>query len=240
MLPLPKEVAMAKDKLSRRDFLRGSAAAGALGAGLLGGGVALDAKPAARAGTGAGVVGPGPVPMTFQINGETSKASLEPRVTLLDALRDHLDLTGAKKVCDRGTCGACTVLLGGKTVYACSVLAIEAQGRPIETVEGLGRPGKLHPLQAAFVENDAQQCGFCTPGFVMAAKALLDRNPQPTLDEVHHGLSGNFCRCGTYAGMRKAVLQAAASPASPDTEPEPRRKKKGKGKGHGKGEGDHG
>jgi xanthine dehydrogenase YagT iron-sulfur-binding subunit len=177
--------------------------------------------------------------MTFQINGETLKANLEPRVTLLDALRDHLDLTGAKKVCDRGTCGACTVLLDGETVYACSVLAIEAQGRPIETVEGLGRPGRLHPLQAAFVEHDAQQCGFCTSGFVMAAKSLLDRNPQPTLDEVHHGLSGNFCRCGTYAGMRKAVLQAAgASPG--DTAPGPRRKK-GKGKGRGQGEErDHG
>jgi aerobic-type carbon monoxide dehydrogenase small subunit (CoxS/CutS family) len=96
------------------------------------------------------------------------------------------------------------------------VLAIEAQGLRIQTIEGLGRPNRLHPLQSAFVEHDAQQCGFCTPGFVMAAKALLDRNPQPSLDEVHRGLSGNFCRCGTYAGMRKAVLQAAnAEPAEP-------------------------
>lgn len=218
------------DGLSRRDFLRGGAAAGVVGAGLLGGSLALDAKPAARSGIAGGeVVGPGPVPMMFQINGETLKATLEPRVTLLDALRDHLDLTGAKKVCDRGTCGACTVILGGRTVYSCSVLAIEAQGRPIQTVEGLGRPEKLHPLQAAFVENDAQQCGFCTPGFVMAAKALLDGNPQPTLEEVHHGLSGNFCRCGTYAGMRKAVLQASA----PDDE-EPGKHGGGQGKGKGK------
>lgn len=219
---------MAKNErqgLSRRDFLRGGAAAGVVGTGLLGGSVALDAKPAAQGAGGGAIVGPGPVPMTFQINGATLKASLEPRVTLLDALRDHLDLTGAKKVCDRGTCGACTVLLDGRSVYSCSVLAIEAQGRPIETVEGLGRPDRLHPLQAAFVEHDAQQCGFCTPGFVMAAKALLDANPQPTLDEVHHGLSGNFCRCGTYAGMRKAVLQAAGA------EPEP---KGGGGKGKGK------
>jgi xanthine dehydrogenase YagT iron-sulfur-binding subunit len=218
--------------LSRRAFLRGGAAAGVVGTGLLGGSVVIgagDARPAAQAG-GGNVVGPGPVPMTFQVNGETLKATLEPRVTLLDALRDHLDLTGAKKVCDRGTCGACTVILDGRTVYACSVLAIEAQGRPIETVEGLGRPDRLHPLQAAFVEHDAQQCGFCTPGFVMAAKALLDLNPQPTLDEVHHGLSGNFCRCGTYAGMRKAVLQAA-NPAN--TEPE-ERESGGKGKGKGK------
>jgi xanthine dehydrogenase YagT iron-sulfur-binding subunit len=161
--------------------------------------------------------------MTLLVNGETLKASLEPRVTLLDALRDHLDLTGAKKVCDRGTCGACTVILDGKAVYSCSVLAIEAQGKPIATVEGLGRPGKLHPLQAAFVDNDALQCGFCTPGFVMAAKALLDHNPHPTPDEVHHGLSGNFCRCGTYAGLRKAVLQAADA-IEDDTAPRRKRK----------------
>ncbi|HEV2845133.1 MAG TPA: (2Fe-2S)-binding protein, partial [Thermoanaerobaculia bacterium] len=129
--------------------------------------------------------------------------------TLLDALRDELDLTGAKRVCDRGTCGACTVLLDGKAAYACSVLAVDAQRQPIGTVEGLGRPGKLHPLQAAFVEHDAQQCGFCTPGFIMAAKALLEHTPSPKLAQVHEGLSGNFCRCGTYAGMRKAVLEAA-------------------------------
>src|SRR5689334_19213907 len=213
---------MSKNGLSRRDFLRGSAAAGALGAGILGGGAALEAAPRTEAGVG--IVGPGAVLMTFQINGETRQATLEPRVTLLDALRDHLDLTGAKKVCDRGTCGSCTVILDGRTVYACSVLAIEAQGRPIQTVEGLGRPNKLHPLQAAFVEHDAQQCGFCTPGFIMAAKALLDQNLHPTLADVHQGLSGNFCRCGTYAGIRQAVLEAADA----DEEDEPRRRNKKK------------
>lgn len=195
--------------ISRRDFLRVGVAAGTLGsAGLL----ALEeaeARPAPRTEAGAEVFGPGPVPVRLRINGKGHDLTLEPRTTLLEALRDRLELTGAKRVCDRGTCGACTVILGGKAVYACSLLAIDVQHKPILTVEGLGRAEKLHPLQDAFMEHDALQCGFCTPGFVMAAKALLDHNPAPTLGEVHHGLSGNFCRCGTYAGLRQAVLAAA-------------------------------
>ncbi|HYU32331.1 MAG TPA: (2Fe-2S)-binding protein [Thermoanaerobaculia bacterium] len=205
---------------SRRDFLRGGAAVGVLGTGLLRGVPPVEPAVAAKTEAGAKIVGPGAVPMSFRINGKTLSAQLEPRVTLLDALRTRFELTGAKRVCDRGTCGACTVLLDGRTVYACSILAIEAQHAGIETVEGLGSVDKLHPLQAAFVENDAQQCGFCTPGFVVAAKALLDKNPNPTLAEVHHGLSGNFCRCGTYAGIRGAVLQVAqAGAANPDYAP---------------------
>ena len=222
--------------LSRRAFLRGSAAAG-LGAGLLRAVPAVaPAAPKPKVEEGVTILGPGEIPMSFQINGQPMSAKLEPRVTLLDALRDHFDLTGAKKVCDRGTCGSCTVILDGKTVYACSVLALEAQGRDIRTVEGLGTVEKLHPLQAAFVENDAQQCGFCTPGFVMSAKALLDANPDPTLPEIHHALSGNFCRCGTYAGMRRAVLglaantaanaAAAAGEGADEPEPHPKKKKK--------------
>jgi xanthine dehydrogenase YagT iron-sulfur-binding subunit len=195
--------------VSRRDFLRGGAAAGVLGTGLFRGVPLAEPAAAAKTAAGAQIVGPGAVPMSFRINGEAMSARLEPRVTLLDALRTRFELTGAKRVCDRGTCGACTILLDGKAVYACSILAIDAQDTEIQTVESLGSVGSLHPLQAAFVENDAQQCGFCTPGFVVAAKALLDRNPTPTLDEVHQGLSGNFCRCGTYAGIRLAVLQAA-------------------------------
>jgi len=155
------------------------------------------------------VAGPGAVPITLQINGKPYKLMLEPRVTLLDALRDHLDFTGAKRVCDRGNCGACTVIMAGKAVYACSVLAIEAQGKPIQTIEGLASGDALHPISAAFVRNDAQQCGYCTPGLVMATKSLLDRNPSPTLEQVHQELGGNLCRCGTYAGIRKAVLDAA-------------------------------
>jgi xanthine dehydrogenase YagT iron-sulfur-binding subunit len=134
---------------------------------------------------------------------------VEPRVTLLEALRNELDMTGAKRVCDRGTCGACTVIMDGKPVYSCSVLAIDAQGKAITTVEGLAAGDRLHPIQQAFIDNDAQQCGFCTPGFVVACKAMLDRNPTPTPEQVQKGLGGNLCRCGTYVGVRAAVLQAS-------------------------------
>jgi len=202
--------------LSRRSFLRGSAAAGL--APLLAGGVAAAqeaAEEGVRSEAGATVLGPGPVPVKLRINGEVKALRLEPRVTLLDALRQDVGLTGAKRVCDRGTCGACTVLVDGDPVYACSLLAVAAQGQEIETVESLGSAVlggavALHPLQAAFVRNDAQQCGFCTPGFVVAAKALLDRNPSPTPDEVVDGLSGNFCRCGTYAGIEATMAEMAA------------------------------
>lgn len=188
--------------LSRRDFLKITGVSAA--APLVAGAVAAVAEPQQSA-----VQGPGKVPVTLNVNGKKYAAQLEPRVTLLDALRDQFELTGAKRVCDRGTCGACTVLMDGKAVYSCSVLAIEAQSKPIITVEGLGEPGKLHPIQQAFVDNDAQQCGFCTPGFVVACKAFLDQHPNPTLEQIKHGLSGNYCRCGTYAGIRAAVMQAA-------------------------------
>lgn len=135
---------------------------------------------------------------------------VEPRTTLLDALRERMEVTGAKRVCDRGTCGACTVIVSGKAVYGCTVLAIDAQGKQIQTVEGLtAADGKQHPIVPAFVNNDGMQCGYCTPGFVVAAKAFLDRNPNPTYEQVKEGLGGNLCRCGTYVGVRKAVLEAA-------------------------------
>jgi len=157
------------------------------------------------------VYGPGKAPITLNVNGKVLKAELEPRVTLLDALRDQFELTGAKRVCDRGECGACTVLLDNKPVYACSVLAIDAQGHAITTIEGITTGAGLHPVSKAFVDNDAQQCGFCTPGFVMAGKALLDRTPHPTHQQVIRALSGNFCRCGTYYGMRGAMAQLGAN-----------------------------
>ncbi len=206
---------MAKDEkkrtaLSRRKFLQSAGVAAlvvkgaSVAAGVLGGEEALQAKAAAS-----GVLGPGPVSITLNVNGEARHLELEPRVTLLDVLRDRLDLTAAKKVCDRGTCGACTVIVEGQAIYSCTLLAIDAQGRKITRLEGLAPEGQLHAVSAAFVDNDAQQCGFCTPGFVMACKAFLDHHPHPSEADVRKGLGGNLCRCGTYMGVRKAALEAA-------------------------------
>jgi xanthine dehydrogenase YagT iron-sulfur-binding subunit len=197
-----KSKATSGSGVSRRDFLKISGVTAAVPLVSQVGALALAEEQA-------GIQGPGKASVSLNVNGKKLNAQLEPRVTLLDALRDQFELTGAKRVCDRGTCGACTVLLDGKAVYSCSVLAIDAQGHEITTVEGLGEPGHLHPIQQAFVDNDAQQCGFCTPGFVVATKAFLDQHPNPTPEQIKHGLGGNFCRCGTYAGMRVAVMQAA-------------------------------
>ena len=188
--------------VSRREFLRISGIAAS---------VPLVAGPAVLkvAGEEVEVHGPGKTAITLSVNGKNYSAELEPRVTLLDALRENFEVTGAKRVCDRGACGACTVLMENKPVYSCSVLAIEAQGKPIVTAEGLMHGEQLHPVQAAFVENDAQQCGFCTPGFVVATKAFLDKHPNPTPEQIHRGLGGNFCRCGTYDGIRRVVSQMA-------------------------------
>ena len=170
--------------VSRRDFLKISGVSAAVP-------LVSQVSALALAEGEVATQGPGKVPVSLNVNGKKLNAQLEPRVTLLDALRDQFELTGAKRVCDRGTCGACTVLLDDKAVYACSVLALDAQGHQITTVEGLGEPGKLHPIQQAFVDNDAQQCGFCTPGFVVATKAFLDQHPNPTLEQIKQGLGGN-------------------------------------------------
>jgi xanthine dehydrogenase YagT iron-sulfur-binding subunit len=200
--------------LSRRQFLKGSgvtAAATALASTPV---EALTAQVRAEAPQTAHY-GPSPVRCELQVNGSKVVASIEPRVTLLDALRNYMDVTGPKRVCDRGTCGACTVILEGKPVYACMTLALEAQGRKIETAESLNSDGKLDPVPAAFVQFDAQQCGFCTPGFVTAMRAAFNRNPKATPAEIEEGLAGNICRCGTYQQMRhalRALCQAGASP----------------------------
>ena len=164
------------------------------------------------------VLGPGPVPVTLTVNGRKLKFLLEPRVTLLDALRNYSSLTGAKEGCDRAACGACTVLLDEVPIYSCQKLAIEAQGHRITTVEGLAEGDQLSKVQQAFIEKDALQCGYCTPGFIMSVTALLKQNPHPTADEVKHACAGNLCRCGTHPHILQAVFQAAGVAVKSKTE----------------------
>jgi xanthine dehydrogenase YagT iron-sulfur-binding subunit len=185
---------------SRRSFLK-TVGAGGVAAGVLGPAPGLDAQ-------GVRAVGPGAVPIQLNVNGRVHKLELEPRVTLLDALRTRLEITGAKRVCDRGACGACTMLMDDKTVYACSTLAIEAQGKRIRTVESLTEGTVLHPVQQAFCDSDGLMCGFCTPGFVVATAALLEQNPKPTAEQARKALDGNICRCGTYVRVLEAALNA--------------------------------
>jgi xanthine dehydrogenase YagT iron-sulfur-binding subunit len=192
--------------VSRRDFLKISGISAAAVP-------VLGTKVVEAAGEPVKVYGPGKTPVELTVNGKKYNLQLEPRVTLLDALRDSLEITGAKRVCDRAECGACTVLLDGKAVYACSVLAIDAQGRQITTVESLMQGDTLHPIQQAFVDHDASQCGFCTPGFVVATKAFLDKYPNPSPEDMRRGLSGNLCRCGTYHGIQQVVAQMAGKGA---------------------------
>jgi xanthine dehydrogenase YagT iron-sulfur-binding subunit len=189
---------------SRRDFLKGAGVT--VSGSLIAGQLAIASPPAESE---KGIIGPGEVPITLRVNGKARQLKLEPRVTLLDALRDRLDVTGSKKVCDRATCGACTMHIDGKPVYACTVFAIEAQGHDITTIEGIAPADKLAVMSSSFVDHDAQQCGFCTSGFVMACVAFLKKNPNPSMADVEKGLGGNLCRCGTYHGIRHAVLEAS-------------------------------
>jgi len=147
--------------------------------------------------------------VSFEVNGQPARVHVPPHRTLLDTLRDELGLVGAKKVCDEGTCGACTVIVDGRPVYSCMTLAVMCEGRSIETVEGLGHDGQLHPVQEAFIAEDALQCGFCTPGQVMSVVALLRANKAPTADDVMRAVSGNLCRCGAYPNIVKAALKAS-------------------------------
>ena len=198
--PSPPDDESALPAFSRRSFLK-TAGVGAAATTMVG--VAMESQGAPV------ILGPDAVTFTLKVNGAARPVTVEPRVTLLDALRNHLDLTGAKQICDRGGCGGCTVLLDGEPVKSCLMLAADAEGHEITTVEGLGTPEKMSPVQQAFVEKDALQCGFCTPGFVVAATAFLAKNPDPTLDQIKHGLSGNLCRCGTYGRIFEAVQSAA-------------------------------
>jgi aerobic-type carbon monoxide dehydrogenase small subunit (CoxS/CutS family) len=151
------------------------------------------------------VTGPGPAPVELKVNGIGHRLLIEPQRSLLDVLRTELGLTGAKKCCDLGECGTCTVLVDGQAVYSCLNLAIEQAGHEILTIEGLGADGQLDPVQQAFVDHDAIQCGFCTPGQILAARALLRQNPQPTDEEIRHAMAGNLCRCGTYTHILAAL-----------------------------------
>jgi xanthine dehydrogenase YagT iron-sulfur-binding subunit len=190
--------------VSRRDFLK-TAGVGSLA-------TAVTAAGAAEAEAQAGprLVGPGDVPVALTVNGKRVDLRIEPRVTLLDALRNRADLTGNKRVCDRGSCGACTMIVDGRTVYSCSTLAIDVQGKQIRTVEGLASGSTLNGVQQAFCDVDALMCGFCTPGFIVAATALLERTPNPTSEQIRRGLDGNICRCGTFVRIMEATVAAAA------------------------------
>lgn len=204
---MPEHDSRTKDRPtghSRRDFLRGSGLAAASAVLTANAVEALDEARAVEAGP---KVLKGDVPLTLKVNGNSMTCTVEPRSTLLDTLRNRLDITGPKRVCDRASCGACTVIIDGEPVYSCTTLAVACPEHDIETLESFDTCKGSVP--AEFVKHDGLMCGYCTPGFVTAAKALLDKIPNPTLEEIKHGLDGNICRCGTYIGVLHAVLDAA-------------------------------
>ena len=185
-------------RFSRRNFLKSTTAVAGL-AETVGSPVEADAQSAPAA------LGPGNVPVRLNVNGQQIDLMIEPRVTLLDALRTRANLTGNKRGCDRGACGACTMIVDGRPVYSCSTLAIEVQGKQIRNVDGLAIGNQLHPVQQAFCDKDALMCGFCTPGFIMASVALLEKHPNPNPEQIRKGLDGNICRCGTFSRIFEAV-----------------------------------
>jgi xanthine dehydrogenase YagT iron-sulfur-binding subunit len=195
----------ARPGFNRRDFIKGSGAA--LAASAAATAVIDEAEAAEQA--AAGFVPAKAVDIKLNVNGQEHTLKLEPRVTLLDALRHDLNLTGAKPVCDTTNCGACTVIVDGKPVFACARLAVECQGKKVTTVEGLTSGKNVDQVVAAFIKHDASQCGYCTPGFVVAVKAFLEANPKANLEQVLKGLGGNLCRCGTYVGVTAAALECA-------------------------------
>jgi aerobic-type carbon monoxide dehydrogenase small subunit (CoxS/CutS family) len=155
------------------------------------------------------ILGPGPANIALRVNGKAYEATIDPAATLLEALRIDLDLTGTKEICDRGACGGCSVLVDGKLTASCMMLAVDAIGSEVTTIEGLARGDRLDPVQESFIRHDALQCGYCTSGMIMAAKALLVDNPKPSVEEIKRGLGGNLCRCGTYTNVVNAVLDAS-------------------------------
>jgi xanthine dehydrogenase YagT iron-sulfur-binding subunit len=167
----------------------------------------IDQSRGTRDGAPAAVHGPGPTPLALTVNGERRLIDLEPRVSLLDALREHLGLTGSKKGCDQGTCGACTVWVDGRRVLACLTLAVACEGREVTTIEGMAEDGELHPMQQAFIEHDALQCGYCTPGQIMSAVKLLEEGNAGSDEEIAEFMSGNICRCAAYPNIRSAIRE---------------------------------
>jgi len=191
---------------TRRDFLKG------MGGGAIGTSIAARLLPGS---TGAVMSVQEDIPLytrkkiSFELNGKMMSLVVEPRETLLDVLRDRINLTGPKRICNQGECGGCTVLMDGKPIYSCMFLALRAEGKKITTVEGLSNGEKLHPIQEAFIQEDGYQCGFCTPGFIMTTAAFLDKNKNPDLSEIKNALSGNLCRCGNYVQIFKTISKAA-------------------------------
>jgi xanthine dehydrogenase YagT iron-sulfur-binding subunit len=188
------------ERVSRRGFIT-SAGVGVVGAAALGGKTEAASARVLAAGEA--------VPITLRVNGRARPLAVLPRTTLLEALREHLGLAGTKPGCERGECGACTVLIDGLTRYACQMLALEAEGHEVTTIEGLAKGEELSDVQKAFVAEDAMQCGYCIPGQVMAVEGLLRQRKDPSLDEIREGVSGNLCRCGAYAHVFKAAQRAA-------------------------------
>jgi xanthine dehydrogenase YagT iron-sulfur-binding subunit len=195
-----------KSKMSRRQLIRGAGAA--VAASTVAGSLIAN-KPAGAEDAEPLPQEAGAIAVTLKVNGKTHTVNLQPRVTLLDALRERLKLTGAKRICDRGTCGGCTVLKDGKPIYACMMLAADAQGAEITTVEGLGTPERMSEMQKQFVEKDALMCGFCTPGFVVACTAAIKSNPNATMEQIKQQITGNVCRCGTFNRVFEAAFAAA-------------------------------
>ena len=190
--------------VSRRDFLKGTGAAVAATAVANAAQEAVAEKPRRT-----NLVFAEATSITLNVNGKNHTVKVEPRVTLLTVLRDHLNLTGGKEVCNTTNCGACTVTIDGKATYACARLAMECVGKKVRTVESLSNGKKVDEVIAGFVKHDAMQCGFCTPGFVMATRSFLDKNPKASLSDIQKGLGGNLCRCGTYHGIMQCALEIA-------------------------------
>jgi xanthine dehydrogenase YagT iron-sulfur-binding subunit len=207
-IPNKPEAAPSRGGITRRGFLKGAGVTAA-GTALLESVQGFSREAGAETTTGVKAYGPEPVAVTLLVNGKEHRVNIEPRTTLAEALRIELNMTGTKISCDRGACSSCTVLLDKKPVNSCMVLALDAVGCHVTTIEGISANEQMHPLQAAFVRHDAMQCGFCTPGMVVTCAALLEKNPHPNEGDVRRAVSGNLCRCGTYPKVFAATLDAA-------------------------------